>query len=142
MGTTLTAALIDEGGAGVIVHAGDSRAYIIGDSIRQITRDHSVVQEMADKGMILQSQVSRHPMHNKLTRALGSPPVNPDIYQFSIGAGTLLLCTDGLIEGLTDEEITETSRETSFSGSCQALVHAAKKRSRDNITVVMAKVKV
>jgi PPM family protein phosphatase len=142
MGTTLTSALIDDEGTGIIVHAGDSRAYLIDDSINQITKDHSVVQEMADKGQILQSQVSRHPLHNRLTRALGRIVINPDVYQFSIGSGALLLCTDGLIEGLTDEELFETSRRTSFSGTCQALVQGAKKKSRDNITVLMARMRI
>jgi serine/threonine protein phosphatase PrpC len=141
MGTTLTAALIDDNGDGVIAHAGDSRAYLISDSMHQITRDHSVVQEMADKGQIPQSQVSKHPLHNRLTRALGCPVVNPDEYVVTIGSGTLLLCTDGLIEGLTDEEILDISRTTPFSGTCQALVHEAKKKSRDNITTVMAKIR-
>ena len=141
MGTTLTAALVDDNGDGVIAHAGDSRAYLVDDSIRQLTRDHSVVQEMADKGQIPQSQVSRHPMHNRLTRALGSSVVNPDMYRFSIGSGVLLLCSDGLIEGLTDEEIVGIIRSTSFQGTCQALVHAAKQKGRDNITVVMARMK-
>ena len=141
MGTTLTAALIDDTGNGVIAHAGDSRAYIVDGSMRQITRDHSVVQEMADRGEIPQSQVSRHPMHNRLTRALGSPGVNPDMYQFRTGSGMLLLCSDGLTEGLTDAGIFEIIAGNSFSGTCQALVHAAKRKSRDNITVTMAKVK-
>ena len=141
MGTTLTAALIDDGGNGTMVHAGDSRAYLIDNSIRQVTKDHSVVQEMADQGLIPQSQVSRHPLHNRLTRALGRPDVTPDVYRFVLGSGILLLCTDGLIEGLTDEEILDIARESSFSGTCQALVHEAKKKSRDNITAVMAKTK-
>jgi PPM family protein phosphatase len=141
MGTTLTSALMDDGGTGTLVHAGDSRAYLIDDSIHQITKDHSFVQEMADKGHILQSQVSRHPLHNRLTRALGRSIINPDVYQFIIDSGALLLCTDGLIEGLTDEEIFDISRGTSFSRTCQALVHGAKEKSRDNITVTMAKVK-
>jgi len=142
MSTTLTAALIEDTGDGVIVHAGDSRAYLIDNSMFQVTKDHSVVQEMADRGEIPQSQVSRHPMHNRLTRALGGPVVNPDVYRFSTGSGALLLCTDGLIEGMTDEEIFDISRTTPFPRTCQALVHEAKKKSRDNITAVMAKIRV
>jgi serine/threonine protein phosphatase PrpC len=95
---------------------------------------------MADLGLISDAQVPRHPEHHRLTRALGSPGCVPDTYPVIMGEGYLLLCSDGLTEGLDDTGIRDICMQTEFTGICHRLVIEAGKRSRDNISVVVAKV--
>jgi len=98
MGTTLTIAYVHNNKA-FIGHVGDSRAYIIknGDA-NQITRDHSLVQELFENGTITKEQMNSHPNRNILTRALGlEASIESDYYEIAIKEGDLLLlCTDGL----------------------------------------------
>ncbi len=138
MATTLTAALVDDSGSAVIAHAGDSRAYHIGDSIRQITKDHSLVREMAEKGEIPPNQTGRHPLRGKITRALGMVSCTPDMYSVNLESGTLLLCSDGLTEGLADQKIFSVISSYPINAACRELVASAKRTSRDNISVVLA----
>jgi serine/threonine protein phosphatase PrpC len=138
MATTLTAALVDDAGSAVIAHAGDSRAYLIGGSIQQITKDHSVVQDMADKGEISPTHKGRHPLRGKITRALGMVSCTPDMYSVNLESGTLLLCSDGLTEGLTDNRIFSIISSYPINAACRELVESAKRASRDNISVVLA----
>ena len=107
MGTTLVSAVSCEGGA-VITNVGDSRAYAIAkDGITRITRDHSLVQDMVDRGEITAEEARRHPQRNVITRALGvDETVQCDVYMWSMEPGSwLLLCSDGLTETVSDQEI-------------------------------------
>ena len=141
MGTTLVG-LILQGETLEVVNVGDSRAYLIRpDGIRRITRDHSVVEDLIANGDLTPEQARRHPQKNLITRALGtSPRVKADLFQETVAPGdALLLCSDGLINEVTDQEI---QKEVLAGGSpqeiCQRLVartlgHGAP----DNVTVVL-----
>ena len=138
MGTTLIAAIVDPEGACVLGNIGDSRAYLIGEGIEKITRDHSKVQELVDSGLITQDSADRHPMKNIVTRIIGRREERPDVYTVQLNGSRLLLCSDGLVDGLSMEEIFSIASREPVGDACQRLVESARKRSRDNITVVMA----
>ena len=107
MGTTLVSAVSFDGGV-VIANVGDSRAYHINrERIVQVTRDHSLVEHMVERGDITAEEARHHPNRNLITRALG-PDTDPecDCYTCQLLPGDfLLLCTDGLVNTVTDEEI-------------------------------------
>ena len=142
MGTTLVSAVSFDGGA-VISNVGDSRAYhITRDRIVQVTRDHSLVEHMVERGDITAEEARRHPNRNLITRALG-PDVDPecDCYICQLLEGDyLLLCTDGLVNTVTDEEIL---REVLHGdpGTCMdRLLALSKSRgASDNVTVILAR---
>lgn len=140
MGTTLVAALLNEHGKGIIANVGDSRAYIMGEKIARITRDHSYVQELVDSGVITQEEAAWHPQKNIVTRIIGMEGVEPDFYEVSLGGNILLLCSDGLTDAMSDREIREIVFEHGdMEGKCKNLVSAVLGRSaRDNVTVVLA----
>lgn len=140
MGTTVVAAIISQGVAH-IAHAGDSRAYIIRDNkLSQITKDHSIVQSMIDKGQLTPDEAKNHPNKNLITRALG---VNEEIVveynEIGIGEGeSILICTDGLTNFLDDENIESKIAECSFDEYPQVLINAANEAGGgDNITIVV-----
>ncbi|MBO4383632.1 MAG: Stp1/IreP family PP2C-type Ser/Thr phosphatase [Clostridia bacterium] len=139
MGTTVVAAIMDENNI-YVAHAGDSRAYLYTkDEIRQITRDHSVVQKMIEDGKITEAEAHRHPSKNLITRALGvDESLRVDFTEESISPKTLLLiCTDGLTNYVTDEEIHKTILEGRQSDFASTLVDLANEHGGgDNITVV------
>lgn len=139
MGTTLVAALLNEEGRGVIANVGDSRAYLIGNKITRITKDHSYVQELVDRGVITQEEVAWHPQKNIVTKIIGMEGVEPDFFEIELGENILLLCSDGLTDALSDEEIREVIISSKIEDVCKNLVESAKPVSRDNITVVVAK---
>ena len=141
MGTTLVG-LILQGETLEVVNVGDSRAYLIRpDGIRRITRDHSVVEDLIANGDLTPEQARRHPQKNLITRALGtSPRVKADLFQETVAPGdALLLCSDGLINEVTDQEI---QKEVLDGGSpqeiCQRLVaRTLDHGAPDNVTVVL-----
>lgn len=142
MGTTLTMALI-VGGEAVVGHVGDSRAYHARDGrLVQVTEDHSVAAELVKSGGISRSQASEHPYRHYLTRALGtSDAVEVDVYRLTLSPGdALLLCTDGLTDVLSDEEIRRTLAAFADPDRCVArLLELANQRGGpDNITAVLA----
>lgn len=141
MGTTLTACFC-RGGHATVAHVGDSRAYIIrGDVIHKITSDHSLVAELLKNGQITPEQARSHPQKNVITRALGTDPhVEIDIYEFELQQGdVILLCTDGLSNMLTDQEMYHLARDAeSMEEAAEALVAAANEKGGfDNITAVL-----
>ena len=139
MGTTVVAAILRENEV-MISHAGDSRAYIIGDKVRQITTDHSIVQEMLDRGDITEDEAKHHPIKNYITRALGVKDIiNVDFTSEDFDENDiLLLCSDGLSNFVEPEYLKETVK-TVGSDICEKLVDAANANGgRDNITVVIA----
>ena len=142
IGTTLVGAII-VGNKVYIVNAGDSRAYIVTpqESIVQITKDHSVVQEMIDANVITKEQAKIHPRRNIITKALGlSEQIVPDIFETEINNQTLLLCSDGLYGMVGEEEIIKTVNG-SISNSVEDLIMLANKNGgHDNISVALARV--
>jgi protein phosphatase len=139
MGTTLVAALLWNNGEGVCGSVGDSRAYLVGRTIRRITRDHSEVQDLVDRGIISPDVAEQHPLKNIVTRIIGRMGDVPDFFPFSLDDDCLLLCSDGLLDGISEGEVHAIVTKTDFAGLCEALVTAARGRSRDNITVVAAR---
>ncbi len=140
MGSTLVVALIFEGKA-LIANIGDSRAYLINDEIKQITRDHSLVQEMVDKNAITKEGARHDLQKNIVTRVLGTgSEVQADFFEISFDGGTLLLCSDGLTDALKDEEILEiVINAPGVEAGCDRLIAKAnEKGAKDNISVILA----
>ena len=143
MGTTLTAAVSTNDGE-VVVNIGDSRLYhVTNGKITQITRDHSVVEDMIEKGEITRNEARRHPSRNLITRALGTGYYEPpDVFFLKMDSSdTIILCSDGLSNVVTDNEIQfESQRDTSVHEMCDSLVDMALTRGApDNVTVVILK---
>lgn len=141
MGTTLTALVVREHYA-VLAHVGDSRAYLIrGDDIIQLTRDHSLVQELYREGGITRAQAREHPQRNVLTRALGTAgSVDIDLTRVEIQRGDLLLlCTDGLSNLVEDHDILMLVRQSrNPEKAVTSLIRAALSQGgNDNISVVL-----
>ncbi len=142
MGTTLTVGLLN-GDHLVIGHVGDSRAYRINnESIKLLTKDHSMVEQLIDSGEINPEEAHLHPQRHVLTRALGvSGELKVDIYEHEIDSETtLLFCTDGLTNMVNDEELLfHTRDQQDLQKLARDLVDLANDRGgHDNITVVIA----
>lgn len=139
MGSTVVA-LVVRGSEFAVLWAGDSRAYLLrGDQLIQLTRDHSQVQDMLDRGLLSAEQAADHPMRHVLSRAVGvQPALEIDAIRDHIQTGDLfLLCSDGLHGVLSDEEIAAILRRDE-AGSARALVAACLERGApDNVTVVL-----
>lgn len=141
MGTTLVAALVC-GRLAHIVNVGDSRAYHIKETgIRQITRDHSVVEDMVARGDITPEEARQHPRKNLITRALGAEPqVRGDLFELDLEPGdAILLCSDGLSNQLSDQEMLyEVLHGGAHESCCQRLVDIVLGRGApDNTTAVL-----
>ena len=144
MGCTLVGLLINDGRC-FVANVGDSRAYLIsGDEIRQISRDHSLVEEMVSKGEISRDEASRHPQKNYITRAIGiEASVKSDIFEFTPEKGSkILLCSDGLSNVLSDREILALSHfGDGLSESADEMLRVTLERGApDNVTVFIAQV--
>lgn len=144
MGTTLVAALISRRRASII-NVGDSRVYAITeDGIRQVTKDHSLVQMMVDRGDLTPEQAKSYPGKNLITRAIGTEAVVlSDLYRQELSKGDfLLLCTDGLSNMLDDQEILfEVAHGVNKRQCCKRLLDIAISRgSPDNVTSVLVSV--
>lgn len=141
MGTTITACLIDANEL-LIINIGDSRAYLLHQgNIRQLTQDHSLVQELLRKGGINEEQALQHPQRNMLTRALGTEQsVEADLYRVEVAADDLLiLCTDGLTRYLSPEDLTRITNYTPNLDEAAQLLRekALQDGGADNITVIL-----
>jgi len=141
MGTTLVAALI-QGKKATIINVGDSRAYgITTDGIQQITKDHSLVQLMVDRGELTPEVAKNYPGKNFITRAIGTEPILIcDIYHRNVSRGDfLLLCSDGLSNVMDDQEILfEVVHGVNKQHCCKRLLKIAKNRGApDNVTSVL-----
>ena len=138
MGTTAVAAFVKDGTA-VIAHVGDSRIYLVNGEIKQLTRDHSVVQSLIESGKITPEDAKVHPRKNVITRALGAEEnvaVDSDCLNLSNG-DTLLLCSDGLTNFLDDNDILKVFQNNDISAVAERLVEEANENGGgDNITVV------
>ncbi|OQB20983.1 MAG: Serine/threonine phosphatase stp [candidate division BRC1 bacterium ADurb.Bin183] len=147
MGTTIVAAYMEEEAILHIAHVGDSRAYIIrNDEIRQITLDHSWVNEQIQKRVLTQQDARNHRWKNVITRALGNK-LNVDIDLASLkmqNGDYIIVCTDGLTSMLDDSEVLKTIKDVDgrLDKACKNLIKAAnEKGGLDNITVILLKFK-
>ena len=145
MGTTAVAVHISGKSPflATVAHAGDSRAYLLRDqSLSLLTRDHSLIEERIEMGIITPEQAWTHPLRHVLTRALGiEPAVIPSVRTIELTAkDQVLLCTDGLTKMMMDQHILDTilGMNTTLDNVCHALIEEANNEGgQDNVTVVM-----
>ncbi|MCI6320428.1 MAG: Stp1/IreP family PP2C-type Ser/Thr phosphatase [Clostridiales bacterium] len=143
MGTTLVSAVSYDGGA-VLSNVGDSRAYhITADGIQRVTKDHSLVESMVDRGDITAEEARHHPNRNLITRALG-PDMSAlsDEYICPLEPGDfLLLCSDGLVDTVTDQEMLfEVIHGDDLNTCLDRLLAISKSHgASDNVTAVLMK---
>jgi protein phosphatase len=144
MGTTIVGAVLD-GPHASIGHVGDSRIYILRDGeLRQLTRDHSWIDEQLKQGILTPEEARKHPLRNVITRALGSKEeVQVDVDDLQLSDGdTVVMCSDGLTGMLEDHEIKQIIEENheDLEAACKALIDSANARGGDdNITVILAR---
>ena len=144
MATTLSAAIVRDGGEVIVGHVGDSRLYVLSAAgARAATEDHSVVAELVRTGRLHAADVPHHPQRNVITRALGpEADVSVDAFVLHVGPGDwLLACSDGLTEHVADAELARIVLEHASDpdGATARLVDLANERGGiDNITVVLA----
>lgn len=145
MATTITAAVVRDGGEVVVGHVGDSRLYVLSAAgARQATNDHSVVAELVRTGRLAPEDVPTHPQRNVITRALGpEADVSVDAFVAHVGPGDwLLACSDGLTEHVADHELARMVVEHAGRdphAAAQQLVDLANERGgSDNITLAIA----
>jgi PPM family protein phosphatase len=144
MGTTMTVAVVDGSDDRVVFgQVGDSRAYRLrGDQLEQVTTDHSLVAELVRSGVLTPEEAERHPQRSAITRAVGTESaIEADVFSVPAEPGDLfLLCSDGLTDMLTADEIASTilAADRDPEGAAAALVAAANAHGgEDNITVVL-----
>jgi len=141
MGTTMTVALV-EGMTVALGHVGDSRAYLVrGETMEQLTEDHSLVNELLKSGKLSEEEAHAHPQRSVITRAVGTDP-DVDVDAFTIEGeegDVFLICSDGLTDMVEDVEILELVHQhrDDLDKAVQALVAAANRGGGDdNITAV------
>ena len=144
MGTTLTGALLSADGVS-IVHVGDSRAYLFRDGeLRQLTRDHSLVEELRRRGQLTPEEAEEHPQRSIITRALGpEPDVELDVHTHQArGGDVFLLCSDGLTSMVREDRLRAILSEAdTLDRALDRMVQEANNAGgRDNITVVAFRV--
>jgi serine/threonine protein phosphatase PrpC len=141
MGTTLTALLI-RGNYISLLHVGDSRCYRLrGNTLEQLSNDHTVIQELLDQGAISAAEAAEHPQRSMLTQALrGDGDVTPVLQVYEIKKGDrYLLCSDGLSGVLTEKEIKIGLKKTDKDEAVKFLVDATYVNGApDNVTVLIA----
>lgn len=145
MGATIVSALFWSGRL-VVGHVGDSRMYRLrGGELLRLTRDHSLIQEQLDRGLIAPDEVAFSPDRGRLTRALGvDPQVQPDMASYPAFPGDVyLLCSDGLTDMVTDRDLATVLAlaEGRLQATADELVALANARGgKDNISLIMAQV--
>ena len=144
MGTTCVAAIVS-GGRAYIVNVGDSRGYHLftsddSECIQQVTKDHSRVRELIDRGEITEEQAKIHPDRNKITRAIGAESsITTDYFEVEMAQGDmLLLCSDGLSSYGDDMDILDICFENEPERVCGELIdYANGNGGHDNISVAL-----
>ena len=141
MGTTLTALLVVDSNI-ALLHVGDSRCYRLrGNTLEQLSNDHTVIQELLDQGAISQSDVADHPQRSVLTQALmGQGTVTPVLQIYEVNEkDRYLLCSDGLSSVLTEKEIKSLLKKSDRADALKALIDATYiNGAPDNVTVIVA----
>ena len=125
-----------------MANVGDSRLYVIGEQIQQITKDHSLVQEMVRMGELDPEQARRHPKKNIITRALGAErTVDIDFFDLKLEPGdVVLMCSDGLSNMVEDSQLQEiiTDTDTDLDEKGRILIREANRNGgKDNIAIVL-----
>ena len=142
MGTTLLVATVIEHTL-YFANVGDSRLYVIGDEIKQLSKDHSLVEEMVRLGGINEDEAKHHPDKNIITRAIGAKlDVEIDFFEYRIVEGDIILmCTDGLSNMVEDEDVFRIIRGSrDLPEAVQGLIDQANLNGgKDNIGIVLAK---
>ena len=142
MGTTVVA-FVCKGKELLIANVGDSRAYFIGEGCIQLTKDHSLVQELIDKGELTAEDAENYPHKNIITRALGvDNHIDIDFYSYELEDKCLLLCSDGLYNFVKPDEIVSiiNGAADNFENIASELISAANHNGGgDNITAVLVK---
>ncbi|MBR3153495.1 MAG: Stp1/IreP family PP2C-type Ser/Thr phosphatase [Lachnospiraceae bacterium] len=140
MGTTIVVTTIIDRYA-YTANVGDSRLYLLGDTLNQITKDHSLVEEMVRLGEITEAEARNHPDKNIITRAVGATPnVDIDFFDYKVEpGGMILMCSDGLSNMVEDEDIRRILRRTiSIEDKARVLVETANENGgKDNIAVIL-----
>jgi len=145
MGTTLVVAMWHDDHM-IVGHIGDSRLYRMRASkLEQVTRDHSLLQEQIDSGLITKEQARHSQNKNLVTRAVGiDPEVEAEVHSYPVQVGDIyLLCSDGLNDMLTDEdmELTLSSLQANLTLAAGQLVQQANDNGgRDNVSVILVRV--
>ena len=145
MGTTLVVAVLHDNSL-VVGHIGDSRLYRFREGrLEQVTRDHSLLQEQIDSGLITKEQARHSQNKNLVTRAVGiDPEVEAEVHSYPVQAGDIyLLCSDGLNDMVTDEdmELTLGSLQANLPLAAEQLVQQANDNGgRDNVSVILVRV--
>jgi serine/threonine protein phosphatase PrpC len=128
-----------------VVQVGDSRCYYYhSGTLKQLTRDQTIAQDLVDQGVLAPERMSKSPFSNVLASAIGSEAALPEVSRVKMdGRGAFLLCSDGLTKHVTDAEIAaEMQVLTSSEQSCRRLLYLALERGgSDNITVLIARAK-
>lgn len=141
MGTTLTALYLPGDNTAYAAHVGDSRLYLYRDNtLTQITKDHSYVADLLEKGKITDTEAFNHPKRNMLLQALGVElELHTDIVHFALEQGDiLLLCSDGLSDMLRDVEIADVLQTTDFENAAANLMEQSLDNGgKDNISLIM-----
>lgn len=142
MGTTMTL-VTRQGDEWLLGNVGDSRGYLIREGqVRQVTRDHSLVQLMVDRGRMSAEEAQHHPYRNVITRAVGSDSfADADLFELEMLPGDIvLLCSDGLSNYLDEADLLAALDQSTLQAACEAMVTLALERGgSDNITVVLCR---
>lgn len=141
MGTTVIAVIIKDNNAH-IAHVGDSRGYLVNESIQQITKDHSFVQMLLESGNIDINEAKNHPDKNLITRALGvEEELDIDYNEIELHENDMiLLCSDGLTNMCSDDEILSVIQSNKGETVCDELISKANNSGGiDNITTILIK---
>lgn len=147
MGTTFVAATIMDNHM-YIANVGDSRLYLVNREIKQVTRDHSLVEDMVKMGLLDKVDARTHYKKNVITKAIGvadDKASTPDIFEIEVEAGDkILLCSDGLTNMVEDYEIKKiiNNNETLEDAICQLIEQANENGGKDNISAIIVEVNV
>ncbi|MBS5736745.1 MAG: Stp1/IreP family PP2C-type Ser/Thr phosphatase [Clostridiales bacterium] len=141
MGSTIVVLFIRDGKVSVC-HVGDSRVYLLRDGeLTQVTKDHSIVQELVDKGALTESAAENHPLKNVITKAVGTPEkIEGDYVTFDFDKDDIfLICSDGLSSYVEEEKIRDTVNLLGVTEECcdKLISLANESGGNDNVTVVL-----
>ena len=142
MGTTFVAATVSDHKV-TVMNIGDSRLYYGNKELKQITVDHSYVEELINAGMLDREQGRIHPKKNVITRALGSQVATPDFFEFEAEEGYLLLCSDGLSNMISNDELKELllDHDQIANKINKMIARANEYGGKDNISLVIVDLK-
>jgi protein phosphatase/serine/threonine-protein phosphatase Stp1 len=137
-------ALLIRGGHFVCLWVGDSRAYLLRDGVLlRITKDHSLVQELIEAGVIAEADAESHPQANVITRAIGAPEDSGDMDKVTgaVAAGDrFLLCSDGITKAVPDDVLAGVLGTADSDPAQTIIAHAMQAGSRDNVTAIVVDV--